>query len=62
MTEEELLTRERYPYEVARYLGISMRRMRDMCRMAKFYKDFNSKYRKLPVSVVKRILEIYNSL
>lgn len=62
MTEEELLKRERYPYEVAQFLGISMRRMRDMCRMAKFYKDFDPRYRKLPTSVVKRIIEIYNSL
>lgn len=64
MTMEELVSRERYPYEVARYLHISKFRMRKLMEHVTFVCQNDSEYaqRKLPPSVVIKIVNFYNSL
>ncbi len=62
MTEIDLLLRERYPYEVANYLHISMYRMRNIMDEVGINHDRQKIIRKLPIPVIKRIIDYYNSL
>ena len=62
MTESEFLSKERYPYEVANFLGVSLYRVRKIIDEVVTDDDVLKNCRKLPKKITERVINYYNTI